>query len=88
MKEIKGLQPTHHPPSRQGRGVPKFVESIIYEDLKTKKRKTLEVQGVFVEIGSQPATSFVKGLVDFNERDEIVVDFETCQTKTDRKSVV
>ncbi len=59
-----------------------FVESIIYKDRETKKEKTLEVRGVFVEIGSQPATSYVKGLVDFNKRDEIKVEFETCQTRT------
>jgi len=67
LKEIKGNQ---------------FLNSIVYQDKKTKKEKTLKVEGVFVEIGSQPATSFVKGLVDFNERDEIKVDFETFQTKT------
>lgn len=60
----------------------KFVKSIIYDDRKSGKEKTLAVEGVFVEIGYQPATAFVKGLVDFNERDEIVVDFETYQTKT------
>ena len=59
-----------------------FVNSVTYEDLKTKKIKTLKVEGVFVEIGSQPATSFVKNLVDFNEKDEIKIEFETCQTKT------
>lgn len=59
-----------------------FVNSIIYQDRKTGKEKTLSVEGVFVEIGSQPATAFVKDLVDFNERDEIKVEFETCQTKT------
>ena len=59
-----------------------FVESIIYQDRQSKKLKTLKVQGLFVEIGSQPATSFVKGLVDFNEKDEIVVDPKTGQTKT------
>ncbi len=59
-----------------------FVNSVIYEDRKTKKEKVLEVEGVFVEVGYQPATSYVKGLVDFNERDEIKVDYETCQTKT------
>lgn len=59
-----------------------FVNSLIYEDRKTGKEKKLLVEGVFVEIGSQPATSFVKDLVDFNERDEIAVEFETCQTKT------
>ncbi len=60
----------------------KFVGSIIYEDTRTKKTNTLKVEGVFVEIGSQPATSYVKGLVDFNKKDEIKVEFETCQTRT------
>jgi len=59
-----------------------FVNSLIYEDRKTKREIKLPVEGIFVEIGSQPATSFVKDLVDFNERDEIAVEFETCQTKT------
>jgi thioredoxin-disulfide reductase len=67
IKEIKGK---------------KFVESILYLDRKTKKKFVLPVDGIFVEIGYQPATSFIKGLVDFNERDEIRVDFETGQTKT------
>jgi thioredoxin-disulfide reductase len=60
----------------------KFVKSLIYEDRKTGKEKTLAVEGVFVEVGYQPATAFVKDLVDFNEKDEIIVDFETYQTKT------
>ena len=50
--------------------------------MRAEKLNTLSVDGVFVEIGSQPATSFVKDLVDFNRRDEIKVDFETFQTKT------
>ncbi len=67
LKEIKGK---------------KFVESMVYQSRKTKEEKTLSIEGVFVEIGSQPATAFVKGLVEFNEKDEIKVEFETCQTKT------
>jgi alkyl hydroperoxide reductase subunit F len=59
-----------------------FVKSLVYEDRKSQKEITLSVEGIFVEIGLQPATSFVKDLVDFNKRDEIVVDFETCRTKT------
>ncbi len=59
-----------------------FVKAIVYEDSKTKKEEILEVEGVFVEIGTQPVTSFAKGLVNFNEIDEIKVEFETCQTKT------
>jgi alkyl hydroperoxide reductase subunit F len=60
----------------------KFVESILYQDRKTGKNFILPVDGIFVEIGYQPATSFIKGLVDFNERDEIKVEFETFKTRT------
>lgn len=60
----------------------KFVDSIVYQDRKSKKLIILKVQGVFVEIGSQPATSFVKDLVDFSERDEIMIDPKTNMTKT------
>ncbi len=67
LKEIKG---------------DKFVNSLVYQDRKTKEEKRLDVEGIFVEIGYQPTTFFVKGLVDFNEQDEIKIEFETCQTKT------
>ncbi len=60
----------------------KFVNSLVYQDRKTEKEITLPLEGVFVEIGSQPSTSFAKDLVDFNEKDEIMVEFETYQTKT------
>ncbi len=59
-----------------------FVNELVYEDQISKELKSLQVSGVFIEIGSQPSTSFVKGLVDFNERDEIKVDYETFATKT------
>jgi len=57
------------------------VEGLIYDDL-IKAEKKLEVEGVFIMIGQIPATSFVKGLVNFNEKDEIIIDPVTCQTKT------
>ena len=60
----------------------KFVSSVVYLDKKKNEKKNLEVQGVFVEIGFQPATSFVKGLAEFNERDEIKVDPFTGETST------
>jgi thioredoxin-disulfide reductase len=60
----------------------KFVSHIVFEDLQNKKEKALEVSGVFVEIGNTPAVEFVKDLVDFNEKKEIVKDSKNCQTKT------
>lgn len=67
IKEIKGKD---------------FVDSIIYQNKNKKKNTSLTLEGVFVEIGSQPATSFVKDLVEFNEKDEIKTDPENRQTKT------
>lgn len=59
-----------------------FVNSITYEDLKNNKEITLEVNGVFVEIGYTPSTLFVGDLVDLNEKGEIVFDPENLKTKT------
>lgn len=74
LKEIKGL-----PAGRQGG---RFVESIIYQDLKSKKEKELKTDAVFVQVGNQPATAYAKGLVNFNKRDEIIIEPETCETST------
>jgi len=61
----------------------KFVEKLIYRDRKTGEKKEIEVQGIFVEIGSLPNTEFVKGIVQTNERGEIIVDHKTCRTSTE-----
>jgi thioredoxin-disulfide reductase len=60
----------------------KFVNSIIYQHLKTKEEKKLDVEGVFVEIGLQPCSSFARDLVKCGERGEIEVNPETFETKT------
>lgn len=38
------------------------------------QQRVLPVSGVFIEIGSIPSVSFIKGLVKLNERNEIVID--------------
>jgi thioredoxin-disulfide reductase len=60
----------------------KLVESIIYKERKSGKNISLLVDGIFVEIGYHPATSFVKNLVKFNKRDEIMINPRTGETKT------
>lgn len=59
-----------------------FVTSLIYEDQLSKKNIELSVEGIFIEIGYAPAVSFIKDLVDFNEKKEIEVDPRTLSTKT------
>jgi thioredoxin-disulfide reductase len=60
----------------------KFVKSLVYKDLITNEDKKIDVEGVFIEIGNMPATAFVKELVDFSDRDEIVTDLESYVTRT------
>jgi len=60
----------------------KFVNCLLYQEKNTKKEIPLSIDGIFVEIGGTPETSFLGDLVERNERKEIIVDFETYQTKT------
>lgn len=58
----------------------KFVTSFVYTDTTTNKDVELSVTGIFVEIGSVPTTYFVKGLVNMDKYDHIVVDPRTQMT--------
>jgi alkyl hydroperoxide reductase subunit F len=42
--------------------------------MQEKEEKTLDVAGVFIEIGSIPSTSFLPPEVELNELGEIVID--------------
>lgn len=60
-----------------------FVTEILYENRKTKEEIVLAVSGVFIEIGQMPLPPNLNNLVEFNEKNEIIVDFKTFQTKTE-----
>lgn len=57
-----------------------FVNQIVFE--LSGKEKTLDVKGVFIQAGYVPETSFLGDLVELNEKKEIIVNFETFETKT------
>jgi len=57
----------------------KVLKSLIVEDVNTKKRKELKVDGVFVEIGSEVKTDFVKNLVKLDKNNYIVIN-KNCET--------
>ena len=60
----------------------KFVNAIKYKDKISGTVKDLAVDGVFVEIGSMPNSEIVKGLVNINERGEIIVNHQTQETSS------
>lgn len=49
-------------------------ENVNILNSKTNEEKVLEVDGVFVAIGTEPDTEVVKNLVELNEYNEIIVD--------------
>lgn len=57
----------------------KFVKSILVEDVNTKKLAELAVDGVFVEIGFDTKTDFLKDLVKLDESGQIIID-NSCAT--------
>ncbi|MEI7777087.1 MAG: FAD-dependent oxidoreductase [bacterium] len=61
----------------------KFVNGIIYTDKTTNQKITLPTNGIFVEIGLIPNTSFLKEVVELNQIGQIVVDPRNQRTKTE-----
>ncbi len=58
-----------------------LVSGLKYKDLLTGEMKEISLQGIFVEIGYVPNSEMVKGLVDIDERGQIMIaDFKTNQT--------
>lgn len=58
----------------------KFVTGVKYKDRKTNEEKTLEIGGIFVEIGSVPNSEMVKGLVDLDKYGQVVIDSKHATT--------
>lgn len=52
----------------------KVVQGLVVENVNTHEKKTLQVDGVFVEIGFKVDSDFLGDLVERNERKEIVID--------------
>ena len=60
----------------------KFVEGLVYKDIKTGEQKELKVSGIFVEIGQIPNTDFVKDVVPLDEIGRIKIDAWNQKTET------
>lgn len=60
------------------------VKSVVIENTITREVSEIPTDGVFVEIGLDPNSSFAKGIVDMNKYGEIVVD---CACRTSRDGI-
>ena len=57
----------------------KVLKSVIIEDVKTKEKKELKLDGAFIEIGSEVRTDFVKDLVKLDKNNHIIIN-SNCET--------
>ncbi len=58
----------------------KFVTGLKYKDRKSGEEKLLEVDGVFVEVGSVPNSEMVKGLVNLDKWGQVAIDSKHAST--------
>lgn len=58
----------------------KFVKSVIYKNRDTGEEKEILAEGVFVNVGQIPNSDFVKGFLNLNEFNEIIINHKTCET--------
>ncbi len=58
----------------------KFLNKITYKNLQNNKEQEMEVEGLFVQIGSIPITDFVEGFVKLDEQKNIIVNSKTQET--------
>jgi alkyl hydroperoxide reductase subunit F len=61
----------------------KFANALVYKDNESGETKELAVSGIFVEIGSLPATEFAKDAVTLDPFGRIIVDPRTQATSTE-----
>lgn len=58
------------------------VQSLTYTDTLKNKEVQVEIDGIFIEIGSVPVAGYLHGLVEFTDTGEVMVRSETCETST------
>ncbi|MNN32162.1 Alkyl hydroperoxide reductase subunit F [compost metagenome] len=50
------------------------VNGLVYKDRTTEELHTVELEGIFVQIGLLPNSDFLKGTIELTPRGEIIVD--------------
>ncbi len=60
-----------------------FVEKIIYKEKETGNKVDLPVTGIFVEVGSVPATTYASKLVELDKIGQVIVDPRNQRTSVE-----
>jgi len=58
------------------------VEGVVIQSLETMKNRTIQCQGVFIQVGLSPNTEICEDFVDLNEKREIIIQPD-CSTNVE-----
>jgi thioredoxin reductase len=58
----------------------KFVSGLVYKNFRSKEEIQVAINGIFVEIGSTPASLFLDQMLRCNNKEEIITDHNTGVT--------
>ncbi|WP_027363676.1 thioredoxin-disulfide reductase [Desulfotruncus alcoholivorax] len=57
------------------------VKEINIKDVRSGEKKSLQVDGIFIYVGTRPVTETLKGLIDLDERNYILTDENMCTSR-------
>src|SRR3989338_9303349 len=60
-----------------------FIETIVYKEKETGNKVELPVSGIFVEVGSVPATAYASKLIELDKIGQAVVDPRNQRTSVE-----
>ena len=74
LKALPNISVIHNARTLEVVGDGAAVRALRYEDRLSREALSVELEGVFVQIGLAPNSGFIRDLVEVNQRGEIVVD--------------
>jgi len=79
LKSLANVEIYTHAQTTEITGDGQKVNGLKYKDRTTQEERTVELEGVFVQIGLVPNTEFLKGTLELSGFGEIVID-DKCHT--------
>jgi len=74
LRSLKNVTILTHAQTTEVKGDGNKVNGLVYKDRASGEAKTIELEGIFVQIGLVPNTEWLKGVVALSPRGEIEVD--------------
>jgi alkyl hydroperoxide reductase subunit F len=74
LRSLKNVEIITNARTTEVLGDGRQVNGLRYEDRKTGELRTVEVAGIFVQIGLLPNTDFLRGVVELSKFGEVIVD--------------